>query len=63
MSEVKIEVKTVKIDYKCPKCLIGYLRPTGVCYPMNPPSYPHKCNNCDHMESFSGKTYPYISYE
>lgn len=61
MEEI-IEVKTVKIDYKCPKCGKGYLRPTGVCYSTNPPMFPHKCNNCDYGETFENKTYPYIDY-
>jgi len=61
MEEIK-EVKTVKVDYKCPKCEQGYLRPTGICYPMNPPLYPHKCTHCEHGETFSNKTYPYVDY-
>ena len=55
--ETKEKVETVKVDYKCPKCESGYLRPTGTCLPMNPPLYPHQCNanGCDYGETFTGK--------
>lgn len=62
MEEIK-ETKTFKVDYKCPKCETGYLRPTGMCLPMNPPAYPHQCNKCEYSETFTGKTYPYIEYK
>jgi hypothetical protein len=63
--EVKNEVKTVRVDYLCPKCEKGFLRPTGQVLSSNPPQYPHKCNNpdCDYYETFMGKTYPYIIHE
>lgn len=50
--ETRNKVETVQVDYKCPKCENGYLRPTGTCYPTNPPQFPHRCNNekCDYME-------------
>lgn len=60
--EVFLKVKPVKVDYLCTKCGIGYMRPTGQCYPMNPPIYPHKCNFCDWTETFQ-KIYPYIDYK
>ena len=60
--EIKKEVKTVEIDYKCPKCKVGRLRPTGVKQMTYPPKYPHKCTNCDYTETFRN-TYPYIDYE
>jgi hypothetical protein len=62
MEQIK-EVRTVQVDYKCPKCEQGYLRPTGICHPMNPPLYPHKCTNCEYGETFSDKKYPYINYQ
>ena len=61
MEETK-EVKSIKVSYKCPKCDIGYLLPTGVCYPSYPPKYQHKCNECDNVEMLNNK-YPYITYE
>jgi hypothetical protein len=61
MEEIK-EVKTVRIDYKCPKCKDGYLRPIGSVLASYPPIYPHQCTDCDYAESFSGKMYPYTDY-
>lgn len=54
--EVKNEVKTVRVDYLCPKCEKGFLRPTGQVQTAYPPQYPHKCNNpdCDYYETFMG---------
>ncbi len=61
--ETRKEVKQVQVDYRCPKCKNGYLRPTGTVLNSNPPQFPHKCNNCDYMETFRDKQYPYIDYE
>lgn len=70
MEEERV-VKAVQVDFKCPKCADGYLRPTGSCLPMNPPLFTHRCNSklggdftnpgCGHMENFN-KTYPFIDY-
>ena len=62
--EEKIEVKAFKVDFKCPKCNEGYLRPTGQRYLTNPPKYPHLCNKvgCGYAEIFLG-TYPHIIHE
>lgn len=61
--EQKREVKTVQVDYKCPECKIGFLRPTGTIFATNPPQIPHKCNNCGYGQTFTGVSYPYIDYE
>ena len=61
MEEEK-EVKVVMVDYKCPKCENGYMRPNGRTYPMYPPLHQHQCNCCDYTENFSNKKYPYIDY-
>jgi hypothetical protein len=63
--EVRKRVHTVKVDYRCPKCGNGFLRPTGRVLTSYPPQYPHKCNNpeCDYGETFMDKTYPFINYE
>jgi hypothetical protein len=62
MEEVK-EVKPMRVDYKCPNCETGYLRPTGMCYSTSPPQYPHICNNgCGYGGTFN-KIYPYIDYK
>jgi len=62
--EVQNEVKVIKTDYKCPKCEIGYLRPTGQVLTSNPPQYPHMCNteHCNYGETFLGIKYPQIDY-
>jgi hypothetical protein len=61
--EVRIPVATVQVDYKCPKCERGFLRPTGNALMTFPPQYPHFCGNpdCDYMETFM-LTYPYMDY-
>lgn len=63
--ETRKEVRTIQVDYRCPKCNRGFLRPTGNVLTVYPPRYPHKCNNpeCDYGETFSDKAYPYIDYE
>lgn len=62
--EIKNEVKSVQVDYRCPECKIGFLRPTGIVYSTYPPKFPHKCNNinCNYMETFTDKKYPYVEY-
>lgn len=62
--EVRKEAKTIHVDYQCPKCKKGYLRPMGNVLTTNPPIHPHKCNNpqCDFREDFKF-TYPYVDYE
>lgn len=62
--ETKKEVKTILVDYKCPECEDGYLRPTERVLTTHPPKYPHDCNapECDNTEVFT-KTYPYTTYE
>jgi len=59
--EIKTEVKTFRIDFKCPKCDTGYLKHVGAVLTSNPPQYPHTCNNpeCDYAETFMGKSYPH----
>jgi len=63
--EQRIEVKTIQVDFKCPKCISGFLRPTGMVLSTYPPQYPHKCNNpnCDYHERFMEVSYPYTTYE
>ena len=63
--ETEKEVRTIRVDYKCPKCSSGFLRAMGSVLTTHPPLIPHKCNNsnCDYGETFSNKSYPYIKYE
>jgi len=58
------QVKTVQIDFKCPECKDGYLRPTGQTLTTHPPEYPHICNSimCNYYETFKNKRYPYLDY-
>ena len=62
--ETRKDVKTVQVDYKCPKCNNGYLRPTGIVYSTYPAQFPHRCNNknCDYGETFTDKQYPYMDF-
>lgn len=62
--EIK-EVKIVQIDFKCPNCTTGYLRPTGQVFTTMPPMIPHRCNNplCNYTQTFTDKGYPYIDYK
>ena len=62
--EITKEVKTIQVDYKCPKCNQGYLRPTGIVLTSHPPQFLHHCNNpkCEHAEIFKNH-YPYIDYQ
>ena len=59
--ETQQKVETVKIDFKCPKCNDGHLRPTGMALTTHPAQFPHKCTDCEYGETFY-KTYPYIDY-
>jgi hypothetical protein len=61
--EEKREVRTFEVDYRCPKCSAGYLRPTGIVCDNNPPTYPHKCTNCDYSKVIKDHKYPYLVYE
>jgi hypothetical protein len=64
MEEIK-EVQTFQVDYRCPKCNNGYLRPSGTVLTSYPPQYPHKCNNplCDYVETFRDKSYPFTMFK
>ena len=62
--EVKAELKTISVDYECPECKKGCLRPTRKVLLSKPPKYPHVCDQegCDYKMTFK-KKYPYIYYE
>lgn len=59
--ESRTEVKVVEIDYNCPQCTVGKMRPTGIVLTSYPAQYPHKCNECGYNENFY-KTYPFVEY-
>lgn len=58
MSEIKQEVRTFVVNYKCDTCKEGYMFPTGIALMSNPAQYPHKCNFCGIEKTFRGIKYP-----
>jgi DNA-directed RNA polymerase subunit RPC12/RpoP len=56
-------VKPIQVDYKCPKCGKGYLRPTNMTHGSPDVTYPHWCNNkdCDYKVILPQR-YPYIEF-
>lgn len=64
--EEKTPLKSFRVDYKCPKCNIGYMRPTNRhrMKKITPGQYEHECNNhnCKYVQNFH-KEYPYFEYE
>jgi len=63
--EEKTELKTIEVNFRCPKCEKGYLKHTGMVLTSYPAQYPHVCDNkeCDYKETFRGLKYPHIEYE
>lgn len=63
--EVRKNVRPIQIDFKCPKCENGYLRPSGTVLTTYPPQVPHHCNNedCDYRGTFMDISYPYLIWE
>ena len=61
MGEVRTEVKTFVVDYKCEKC--GHeMKQEDIVYATYPPRYPHICHNCGHRETLD-RAYPYVDYK
>lgn len=60
--EMKRVVKTFEVDFQCPKCAEGRLRPSGIAFMTYPLKYPHRCNKCEYEEVFRVQ-YPYIKHE
>ena len=59
--ETRTEVRTIKVQYKCPKCQLGYLEFVGKAWVF----YVHRCTNkeCLHEEKLSNKEYPFLEYQ
>lgn len=57
MSEIKQEVRTFVVNYKCDSCGNGYMKFTGGSLLSCPPQYPHRCTFCDAAKTFK-TTYP-----
>lgn len=60
--EVKYEIKQMEVHKKCPKCGKGHMISTGEVDFGDVLTFPHKCDNCGHIESYRN-TYPYTKYE
>lgn len=63
MPKIKTKVIVKKVNYICDNCEEGHMLPTGVCLPVNPPLYPHKCDKCGAEMRFRATKYPHIIYE
>lgn len=61
--EERKEVKTYKVEYKCPECNKGHLYPTDRVLLSSPPQYPHECDYCGFKKTFRGVKYPRIENE
>ena len=63
MAEVRYEVKTFVIEYACDECGEGEMKGTGNVLMTSPVNYPHQCNKCGAMKTFTGEKYPKKIYE
>jgi len=61
MSEIKKEVRVMRVTQTCDSCLED-LVPEGHVYMTYPAQYPHKCPRCGMSYTFD-KVYPTIEYE
>lgn len=57
-NEVKIPMRVVKKEYKCPECE-NYMEHNGRVFMVNPPIYEHICKNCENVERLR-EQYPKI---
>ena len=54
MAELVAESKALTVHMKCEKCGKGLMKRFGdTVLATYPPKYPHKCNNCGHIENYS----------
>ena len=58
MQEVR-NVNSRQVDFRCPECQNGWMRPSGIVLTSNPPQYPHTCTSCSYKQTF-GVRYPYV---
>ena len=59
--EIKRAVNAYNVEMQCKDC-DGVMKFTGICFPVYPQKYEHKCSKCDYTESFT-VVYPTIIYE
>lgn len=62
--ETRKQLITIRVDYKCPECETGLLRPSGKVSLTHTSLYPHRCSNheCNYTKTFRAK-YPHLEYE
>jgi hypothetical protein len=61
--EREIDVKPIKVNYICDKCLVGTMESTGIMLLSEPAQYPHVCSNQDCKTTQTlNKEYPFITY-
>ena len=63
MPKTEDSVHAISIDYRCDWCRKGFMRSTGVSLTVNPPLFPHRCDNaeCLRVQNMD-RTFPYIEY-
>lgn len=63
MPKIEDSMHAIQIDYLCDWCRTGRMRWRGVALTVNPPLYPHQCDNgnCLRIENMD-TTYPYIEH-
>lgn len=61
--ERRTEVKTYCVTLICDTCKEGEMIAGNTALLTNPPSCPHQCNRCGHVEKFVEACYPLIRYE
>ena len=49
----KKKPKEAENDFRCSECKVGELLHTHISLTVDPPLYPHKCNQCDHTENLN----------
>jgi uncharacterized Zn finger protein len=59
--EERFNIRQEEVAYICDTCGKGEMIPTGECLTSFPPQYPHKCNACGAIQTFSNITYPYVA--
>ncbi len=61
---IEREATAIEVSMKCPACSIGEMEIiSGMVLGSYPAQYPHKCNNCEYSQHYSGVQYPYIKYQ
>ena len=59
--EIRNEVKTIRVSYKCPDCKHGYLTKIKSDLAIHSAEIKHYCNRCG-FQIYLSKEYPYIEH-